>query len=55
MRDAPLHYKPGIMRWWVEEDNDGLEIMGIRWLLKGCRLGKAASSLDIYTKLAEEI
>ena len=36
MHAAPLHYKPGTMRWWIEEDNKdiGVEIMGIRWLLK---------------------
>ena len=26
MHGAPLHYKPGMMRWWIEEDNEGVEI-----------------------------
>ncbi|RPB23565.1 hypothetical protein L211DRAFT_838417, partial [Terfezia boudieri ATCC MYA-4762] len=51
---APTKYKPGLMRRWIEEDNNNAQIKGIRWLLlKGRRVGKAASSLVIY--LAEEI
>jgi len=45
MHGAPLHYKPGTMRRWTEEDNKGVEIKGIRWLLKELAPGKTASSL----------
>ena len=34
MHSAPLHYKPGMIRQWVEEDNEGVQIVGIKWLLK---------------------
>jgi len=37
----------GMMRRWLEEDNKGVEIMGIRWLLKEHGLEKAVSSLVI--------
>ncbi|RPB21247.1 hypothetical protein L211DRAFT_840851 [Terfezia boudieri ATCC MYA-4762] len=51
---APMKYKPGLMRRWIEEDNEGARILGIRWLLQeGRRVGKLASSLVIY--LAEGI
>ncbi|RPB28785.1 hypothetical protein L211DRAFT_237314 [Terfezia boudieri ATCC MYA-4762] len=51
---APMKYKPGLMRRWIEEDNEGARIIGIRWLLQeGRRVGKLASSLVIY--LAEGI
>ncbi|KAF8420016.1 hypothetical protein BGX38DRAFT_619968 [Terfezia claveryi] len=51
---APMKYKPGLMRRWIEEDNEGARIVGIRWLLQeGRRVGKLASSLVIY--LAAEI
>ncbi|RPB23568.1 hypothetical protein L211DRAFT_838422 [Terfezia boudieri ATCC MYA-4762] len=51
---APMKYKPGLMRRWIEEDNQGARILGIRWLLQeGRRVGKLASSLVIY--LAEGI
>jgi len=49
MHAAPLKYKPGTMRRWVEEDNKGVRIMGIRWLLKEDRRGQVVSSLVIYT------
>ena len=57
MHAAPLHYKPGTMRRWIEEDNKdmGVEIMGIRWLLKENRPGKVASSLVIYMKSARKV
>ncbi|KAF8415301.1 hypothetical protein BGX38DRAFT_1281392 [Terfezia claveryi] len=46
---APSKYKPGLMRRWIEEDNKGVQIVGIRWLLQeGRRVGKLASSLVIY-------
>ena len=56
MHAAPLHYKPGTMRRWIEEDNKdmGVEIMGIRWLLKENQPGKVASSLVIYMKSARK-
>ena len=41
---------PGTMRKWIEEDNKSMNILGIRWLLKEDRRGKAASSLVIYLK-----
>ncbi|KAF8419084.1 hypothetical protein EV426DRAFT_720182 [Tirmania nivea] len=45
---APSKYKPGLMRRWIEEDND-TQILGIRWLLgEHRRIGKLASSLVIY-------
>ncbi|RPB18000.1 hypothetical protein L211DRAFT_844167 [Terfezia boudieri ATCC MYA-4762] len=28
-----MEYKPGLMRRWIEEDNEGARILGIRWLL----------------------
>ncbi|KAF8436695.1 hypothetical protein BGX38DRAFT_1332969 [Terfezia claveryi] len=31
---APMRYKPGLMRRWIEEDNQGARILGIRWLLQ---------------------
>jgi len=34
MHAAPLKYKPGMRRRWKEEDNKGVKIVGIRWLLK---------------------
>ena len=37
MHAAPLKYKPGTMRRWTEEDNKGVKILGIRWLLKDDR------------------
>ncbi|KAF8455010.1 hypothetical protein BGX38DRAFT_1267618 [Terfezia claveryi] len=46
---APTHRKPGEMARWLEEDNKGVKVAGVRWLLQeGRRLGKAASSLVIY-------
>ena len=51
MHGAPLRYKPGTMRQWIEEDNRGVEIMGIRGHLPGI----VASSLVIYIKSAVEI
>jgi len=48
MHAAPLKYKPGTMRRWIEEDNRGIKILGIRWLLRGDRRGQVASSLVIY-------
>ena len=50
MHAAPLMFKPGTMRRWIEEDNKGTKILGICWLLKEDRRGKAASSLVIYLK-----
>lgn len=39
------------MRCWIEEDNQGIQILGIRWLVKGDRrAGKLAPSLVIYLK-----
>ena len=39
------------MRRWIQEDNKGVTILGIRWLLnESRRMGKAASSLVIYLK-----
>ena len=34
MYAAPLKNKPGTMRWWIGEDNNGVEIINITWLLK---------------------
>ena len=51
MHAAPTKFKPGQMRRWVQEDNKGVTILGIRWLLQeGRRAGKAASSLVVYLK-----
>jgi len=55
MHAAPLRYKPGMMRRWLEEDNEAVEITGIRWLLKEHAPEKAASSLVIYMRSAEEV
>ncbi|KAF8422195.1 hypothetical protein EV426DRAFT_706346 [Tirmania nivea] len=43
------------MRRWIEEDNEGVEVMGVRWLLKQHELEKVASSLVVYTRSAEEV
>ncbi|KAF8416570.1 hypothetical protein EV426DRAFT_578658 [Tirmania nivea] len=51
---VPTRYKPGQVRRWIEEDNEGVEVMGIRWLLKQYELEKVASSLVVYTRSAEE-
>ena len=51
LHSAPTTYKPGQMRRWIQEDNKGVTILGIRWLLHETRrMGKAASSLVIYLK-----
>ena len=50
MHAAPLKYKPGAMRRWIEEDNKGVKILGIRWLLREDRRGQVASSLVIYMR-----
>jgi len=50
MHAAPLKYMPGTMRRWIEEDNKGVKILGIRWLLKEDRREQVASSLVIYLK-----
>ena len=55
MHAAPLCYKPGTMRRWIEEDNKGVEVMGIRWLTREHWPGKVASSLVTYMKSAMEI
>jgi len=34
MHEAPLQYKPGTMRGWIEENTGGVKMLGIRWLLK---------------------
>ena len=54
MHAAPLRYKPGTMRRWMEEDNRGVKIMGIR-LTREQKPGKVASSLVIYMKSAVEM
>ncbi|KAF8442517.1 hypothetical protein BGX38DRAFT_1272322 [Terfezia claveryi] len=42
---ATTKYKPGLMRRWIEEDNKGAQILGIRWLTQEeRRIGKLASS-----------
>ena len=39
------------MRCWIQGDNKGITILGIRWLLHETRrMGKMASSLVIYLK-----
>ncbi|KAF8420906.1 hypothetical protein EV426DRAFT_701977 [Tirmania nivea] len=55
MHGVPTRYKPGQMRRWIEEDNKGVEVMGIRWLLKQHEPGKVASSLVVYTRSAKEV
>ena len=41
------------MRCWIEEDNKGIVVLGIRWLLQEpWRTGKATSSLAVYSKEA---
>jgi len=50
MHAAPLKYKPGTMRRWIEEDNRGVKILGIRWLLREDQRGQVASSLVIYMR-----
>lgn len=48
LHGASTHHKPGTMRRRLEEDNKGIKVHGIRWLLKGPTRGKRASSLVIY-------
>ncbi|KAF8417559.1 hypothetical protein EV426DRAFT_699638 [Tirmania nivea] len=55
MHGVPTRYKPGQMRRWVEEGNEGVEVMGVRWLLKQHEPEKVASSLVVYTRSAEEV
>jgi len=55
MHAAPLKYKPGTMRRWIEEDNKGVKILGIRWLLREDRRGQVASSLVIYMRDLMEV
>ena len=52
LHGAPTKYKPGQMRRWIEEGNQGdAQILGIRWLLQEHRRArKLASSLVIYLK-----
>ena len=52
LHGAPTKYKPGQMRRWIEEDNQGsIKFLGTRWLLpEDRRTGKLASSLVIYLK-----
>jgi len=50
MQATPPKYKPSTMRRWIEEDNRGVKILGIWWLLKEGRRGQMASSLVIYLK-----
>ncbi|KAF8429308.1 hypothetical protein BGX38DRAFT_1146978 [Terfezia claveryi] len=45
---GPMKYKPGLMRRWIEEDNQRVRIPGICWLQKGRRVGKLASSLVLH-------
>ena len=55
MHAAPLQYKPGTMQRWIEENNKGVTIVGIRWLLKEDRGGQEASSLVIYIRDLVEV
>jgi len=55
MHAAPLKYKPGTMRRWIEEDNEGVKILGIRWLLREDRRGQVVSSLVIYMQDLVEV
>jgi len=55
MHTAPLKYKPSTMRRWVEEDNRGVKVVGIRWLLREDRRGQEASSLVIYMRDRREV
>ena len=52
LHGAPTKYKPGQMRRWIAEGNQGgAQILGIRWLVQEHkRGGKLASSLVIYLK-----
>jgi len=53
---VPVRYKPGMTGRWIQEDNTGIEVMGVRWLLsEDRRRGKEASSLVIYTKSTKKI
>jgi len=55
MHAAPFKYKPGTMRRWIEEDNKGVRIMGIQWLLKEDRRGQVVSSLVTYMRNPVEV
>ena len=55
MHAAPLKYKPGTMRRWIEEDNKGVRILGIRWLLREDRRGQVVSPLVIYMQDLMEV
>jgi len=43
------------MRRWVEDDNKGMKIVGIRWLLREDRRGQEASSLVTYMRDPVEV
>ncbi|RPB29182.1 hypothetical protein L211DRAFT_845181 [Terfezia boudieri ATCC MYA-4762] len=46
---APSKYKPGLMLRWIEEDNKGVRILGIRWLLQeDRRLGKLVLTRHLH-------
>ena len=56
MHGVSPRYRLGILRRWLEEGNDGIEIMGARWLLpREKRLGKTLSSLVVYTRSTENV
>ncbi|RPB18189.1 hypothetical protein L211DRAFT_854367 [Terfezia boudieri ATCC MYA-4762] len=52
LHTAPSKFKPGLTCYWIEEDNKGAQILGIRWLTTEERgMGKLASSLVVYIKV----
>ena len=55
MHAGLLRYKLGTMRRWIEENNKGVENMGIWWLTQEHWPGKVASSLVIFMKSGIEI
>ena len=55
MHAAPLHYKPGTMRKWIEEDNKGGRNYGNPIVDTRTSRGKVASSEVIYMKSAMEV
>ena len=51
LHGALAKYKPGQIRRWIEDNQRGVHVQGIRWLTQEYRgAGKLASSLVVYLK-----
>jgi len=52
---VPTHRKIGKIWGWLQEDNRGVEITGVRWLVKEeARQGKTSSSLVVHLNSRKE-